>query len=77
MVMIEHFNKWVEEVALFVKESCEIARVFRQYVLCWYGARVEVVTGLGTVSRDDFQEMLDEVLIDHRRTSRDHPQANG
>lgn len=27
--------------------------------------------------RGEFQDLLDQALIDHRRTSRDHPQANG
>ena len=29
MVMIEHFSKWVEVVAILTKEDCEFARVFR------------------------------------------------
>ena len=33
-VMIEYFSKWIEVVAIPTKESCETARVFRQYVLC-------------------------------------------
>ena len=77
MVMIEHFSKWVEVVAIPTKESCETVRVFRQYVLCRYGARAEVLTYQGTEIRGEFQERLDEALIDHRRTSRDHPQADG
>ena len=44
MVMIEHFSKWVEVLAIPTKEYCETARVFRQYVLCRYGARAEVLT---------------------------------
>ena len=30
MVMIEHFSKWVEVVAIPTKESCETAKVFCQ-----------------------------------------------
>ena len=44
MVMIEYFSKWVEVVAKPPEESCETARVFRQYVLCMYGAPAEVLT---------------------------------
>ena len=76
MVMIEHFCKWVEVVAIPSKESCETARVFRLYVLCRYGAPAEVLTDQGTEFRGEFQEMLDEALTDHR-TSRDHPHADG
>ena len=77
MVMIEHFGEWVEVVAIPTKESCETAKVLRRYVLCRCGAPAEVLEDQGTVFRGEFQEMLDEALIDHRRTSRDHPQADG
>ena len=77
MVMIDLFSKWVELVAIPTKESCETARVFRQYVLCRYGAPAEVMTDWGTEFRGEFQEMLDEAIFDHRRKSRDHPQADG
>ena len=73
MVMIEHFSKWVEVVAFPTKESCETARVFRQYVLCRYMAPAEVLTAQGTEFRGEFPEILDEALIDHRRTTMDHP----
>ena len=54
MVMIEHFSKWVEVVAIPTKEFCETARVFRQYVLCRYGAPAEVLTDQGTEFRGEF-----------------------
>ena len=44
MVMIEHFSKWIKVVAIPAKESCEAVKVFRQCVLCRYGAPVEVLT---------------------------------
>ena len=77
MVMIEHFSKWVEVVTIPTKESCETSRVFRHYVLCRYGAPTEVRTDLGTEFRGEFQEMLDGALVDHRRTLRDDPHADG
>ena len=55
IVMIEHFSKWVEVVAIPSKESCETARVFRQYVLCRCGAPAEVLTDQGTEFRGEFQ----------------------
>ena len=77
MVMIEHFSKWVGVVAMPSKESTETARVFWEFVLCRYGAPAEVLTDQGTEFRGAFQELLDEALVDHCRTSRDHPQAHG
>ena len=73
MVMIEHFSKWVEVVAIPTKESCGTVRVFQQYDLCRYGAPASVLTDQGTVFTGKCQEMLDEAFIDDRRTSRDHP----
>ena len=36
-----------------------------------------MLTNKGTEFRNEFQEMLDEALINHRRTSREHPQVDG
>ena len=75
MVMIEHFSKWVEVVAIPTKESCETARVFHQYVLCRYGTLAEVLTDQGTEFKGELQEMLDErggdgrVMTDHARNT--------
>ena len=77
MVMIEHFSKWVEVVAIPTKDSYETTRVFRLYILRRYGAQAEVLTDSRTEFRGEFQEMLDEALIDHCRTLRDHPHADG
>ena len=76
-MIIEHFSKWVEVVAIPPEESCESTIVLRQYVLCRYRAPTEVLTDQVTEFKGEFQEMLDKVLIDHRRTLRDHPQADG
>ena len=48
MVMIEHFRKWAEVVAIPTKESTETAWVFREFVLCRYGAPAVVLTDQGT-----------------------------
>ena len=42
-----------------------------------FGASVEVLTDQGTEFEGEFQELLEVSLVDHRRTSRDHPQADG
>ena len=69
MVMIEHFSKWVEVVAIPCKESWCTAKAFHEFVLYRYGAPAKVLTDQGTEFRCEFLEMLDEALIDHRRTS--------
>ena len=51
--------------------------MFREFVLCRYGAPAEVLTDQGTKFRGAFQELLDEALVDHRRTSQENPQSDG
>jgi hypothetical protein len=77
MIMIEHFSKWVELVALPDKSSHNTIQVFLQQVLSRFRAYVECLTDQGLESRGKFQDLLDHAFIDHRRTSRDHPQVNG
>jgi len=75
--MIEHFSKWVELVALLDKSSHSTSHAFLQQVLSRFRACAECLTNQGLEFKGEFQDLLDHVLIDHRRTSRDHPQANG
>jgi hypothetical protein len=75
--MIEHFSKWVELVALPDKSSHSTSQAFLQQVLSRFRACAECLTDQGSKFRGEFQDLLDHALIDHRRTSRDHPQADG
>ncbi len=77
MIMIEHFSKWVELVALSNKSSHNTNQVFLQHVLSRFGACVECLTDQGSEFRGEFQDLLNHALINHHRTSRDHPQADG
>ena len=77
MVMIEHFSKWIELVALQQKTARCTAVAFKENVLSRSGAPAECLTDQGTEFRGEFQSLLDEALVDHRRTSREHPQADG
>ncbi len=77
MIMIEHFSKWVELVALLDKSSHSTSHAFLQQVLSRFRACAECLTNQGLEFKGEFQDLLDHVLIDHCRTSRDHPQANG
>jgi hypothetical protein len=76
MIMIEHFSKWVELVALPDKSSHSTNQTFLQQVLSRFGACVECLIDQGSKFRGEFQGPLDHAFIDHRQTSRDHPQAN-
>jgi hypothetical protein len=77
MIMIEHFSKWVELVALPNKSSHNTNQVFLQQVLSRFGACAKCLTDQGLEFRGEFQDLLDHALINHRQISRDHPQADG
>jgi hypothetical protein len=75
VVMIEHYSKWIKLVPIPDKTSHHTAAALRG-VLCRYGAPAEVLTDQGEVFQGKFAELLTKLLIDHRLTSRDHPQSD-
>jgi hypothetical protein len=77
MIMIEHFSKLVELVALSDKSSHNTNQVFLQQILSRFGACAKCLIDQGSKFKGKFQDLLDHVLIDHCRTSKDHPQADG
>jgi hypothetical protein len=66
MIMIEHFSKWVEIVALLDKSSHNTSQAFLQQVLGRFGACVKCLTDQGFEIKGDFQDLLDHALIDRR-----------
>jgi hypothetical protein len=77
LVMIEHFSKWIELVALPDKFSEGTAYSFLDHVLSRFGAPTEVLTDQGREFFGAFQTLCEQAMIDHRTTSRDHPEADG
>ncbi len=59
------------------KSSHNTNHAFLQQVLSRFRACVECLTDQGLRFRGKFQDLFNHAFIDHRRTSRDHPQANG
>jgi hypothetical protein len=76
VVMIEHFTKWVELVPIPEKSSFYTAAAFKG-VLTRFGAPAEVLPNQGEEFQGEFAALLQKLLIDHRTTSRDHPQSDG
>ena len=76
LVMVEHFSKWIELVALPQNSSELAAAAFLDRVLARFGAPAEVLTDQGREFLGDFEELCTQALIDHRTTSRDHPEAD-
>jgi hypothetical protein len=77
MIMIEHFSKWVELVALLDKSSHNTSHVFLQQILSRFGTCVECHIDQGFEFIGEFWDLFDHAFIDHRRISKDHPQVNG
>ncbi|OAE21603.1 hypothetical protein AXG93_939s1100 [Marchantia polymorpha subsp. ruderalis] len=77
LVMVEHFSKWIELVALRDKASDGVAYAFLDRVLSHYGALAEVLTDHWMEFQGEFQVLNDKTMIDHRTTSQDHPEVDG
>jgi hypothetical protein len=77
MIMVKHFSKWAELVALSDKSSHNTSQAFLQRILSRFGACAECLINQGSEFKGEFQDLLDHVLIDHRQTSKDHPQVVG
>jgi transposase-like protein len=77
LVMIKHFSKWIELVALPDKFSEGAAYSFLDLVLSRFGAPANVLIDQGQEFLGEFQMLCEQAMIDHRTTSRDYPEANG
>jgi hypothetical protein len=77
LVMIEHFSKWIELVALSDKFSEGTAYSFLDRVLSRFGVPAEVLTDQRQEFLGEFQTLCVQAMIDHRTILRDHPEADG
>jgi len=77
MILVEHFTKFVDAVAIPDKSAVTTAQVFLERVLCQFGNCAEVVTDGGSEFAGEFSDLLHKNLIDHRTTAPNHPQADG
>jgi hypothetical protein len=77
LVMIKHFSKWIELVALPDKFSEGAAYSCLDRVLSRFGAPTEVLIDQGREFLGEFQTLCEQAMIDHRTTSRDHPETDG
>jgi transposase InsO family protein len=76
-IMVEHFSKMIELVAMPSKLAQHTAYAFLSAVLARYGACAQVVTDQGTEFEGEFASLLSDSFIDHCTTSPNHPQADG
>ena len=68
----------MDEFVALPQNSAELAvAVFLDRVLARFGAPAEVLTDQGREFLGVFEELCTKALIDHRTTSRDHPNVDG
>lgn len=77
MVCVESYSRWIEAIPIKSKHARHTAQAFLQSVIARWGAPAEVVTDQGAEFEGEFDQLMQQCLIDHRRTSGYHPQANG
>jgi transposase-like protein len=75
--MVEHFSKWIELVPSLDKSSERVTYAFLDRVLSHFGAPAKVLTDQVMEFQGEFQVLCDKALINHRTTSRDHPEVDG
>ena len=76
MVCVEAFSKWLELIPIPNKSAATTERAFVT-VLTRFGACAVVTTDQGREWAAEWTAPLQNLGIDHRETSRNHPQANG
>ena len=74
--MVEHFSIWIEFVALSQNSSELAAIAFLDRILARFGASAEVLTDQGREFLGSFEALCTKILIDHRTTSKDHPEVD-
>eukprot|EP00959_Pyramimonas_sp_CCMP1952_P246686 5155877-Pyramimonas_sp.AAC.1 len=77
LIAVESLTRFAVFIPLTDKASATTAFTFRTHLFGLFGSCAEVVTDQGSEFKGEFEELLDELLIDHRHTSAYHPQANG
>ena len=76
LVMMEHFSKRIELVAIPQNSAKLTAIVFLDRVLACFGTSTEVLTDQGRKCLGVFEELCTKVVIDHCITSRDLREAD-
>jgi hypothetical protein len=77
LVMMEHFSKWIEFVALPLNSAELVTTAFLDRVLAHFGTLADVLMDQGREFLGVFEELCTKALIDHCITSRDHPKVDG
>ena len=74
---VEAATKWIEAGCLKDKTSVGVKEWVWREIICRFGCPKEIVTDNGPEFARDFDFMLEECGIAHKRTAAHHPRANG
>ena len=77
LVMMDHFTKYVILCALMNKRAATVARKVRKHLLCTFGVPRRIITDNGSEFKGQFDELCEEVGIQHSMSLPYHQQANG
>jgi len=70
LVIIDHASKWVEAVATRDKTSATVERVFLERIIARFRGCEQVLTDNGREFQGEFEVLLNELGVRHRRNSR-------
>uniref|UniRef100_A0A7I4EYT7 Uncharacterized protein n=2 Tax=Physcomitrium patens TaxID=3218 RepID=A0A7I4EYT7_PHYPA len=76
LVIVKHFSKWIEFVALLQNSLELVAMVFLDQVLTHFRAFVDVLMDQGLKFLRNFEALYIKALIDYCTMSRNHPKVN-
>ena len=77
VVIVEHFSKWIELVAIPELNPAQTARAFQERVLARYGAPVELVSDNGQEYHGEFSDLLRRHGVDQLEIPAGRPSTNG
>nr|KYP64489.1 Pol polyprotein [Cajanus cajan] len=78
LVGIDYFTKWIEAEALAKITAANVQRFTWKKIICRYGLPHAITTDNGKQFVDkNFEQFLEQLGINHKVTSIEHPQTNG
>lgn len=78
IIATEYFTKWIEAIPLTHITGKQIATFILNYIICWYGVPLSIITDNGhPFKNQDVRELCDKFHIQHRFSTPYYPQGNG
>ena len=77
LMMVKHFSKWIEFIALPGNFAMLATIAFLDSMLAHFGALVEVLMDQRREFLALFEKLCTKALINYRTISQDHPEADG